>query len=505
MKNVSFERVSTALNTNVDKKHRNGSISPSNGNKVQKKDSGLNQDAIILINKENGFSYKAFPISIDLRSIVFECFNRGLKPKPTESIENFKLIFNDILVYEGEAIICNVIDCGSKFICEGVLQRAAWIDESVDALTNFSRNSIENGTFLEKIRKPYCIENEYRLAVCKIEDFLRSLKNLCDLVSCRISSGPKNNYPRSENEAALEMRDFSTLSLKTIFEEFELAARKIPLDLKEVHALYAQRVLHPWLLCSPLINRTYVKPLGYAGDYEMMNMLVRNGLEGANLYAKLVNSFLLDQPPAHAVRNRVNFLNKSIINESYRVAASGKHANIYCIACGPAWEVSNFIQENPLARNVRFTLLDFNQETLDHTSTKIRNIYKDKKIKCEPVFVKNSVQNIIKAGALGKLANNKYDLIYCSGLYDYLTDSVCKALNTCLFEMLNPGGLLVVGNFAKTTPITNFMEHLLEWNLIYRDKDEVLALKPETASTSECVVKSEPSGTNFFLEVRKHG
>ena len=99
--------------------------------------------------------------------------------------------------------------------------------------------------------------------------------------------------------------------------------------------------------------------------------------------------------------------------------------------------------------------------------------------------------------------HQKYDLIYCSGLYDYLNDATCKALNSCLFDLLNPGGLLVIGNFASHTQGQNLMEQLMEWFLIYRTSDDVLALRPEQADAGICFIRAEDAGANIFLEVRK--
>ena len=96
-----------------------------------------------------------------------------------------------------------------------------------------------------------------------------------------------------------------------------------------------------------------------------------------------------------------------------------------------------------------------------------------------------------------------HDLIYCSGLYDYLNDRIIKALNNYLYNQLRPGGLLVVGNFAPNLPVRNFIEHFLEWFLIYRDANQLASLAPDQAPPENCRVRGEPTGCNIFLEVRK--
>jgi len=235
----------------------------------------------------------------------------------------------------------------------------------------------------------------------------------------------------------------------------------------------------------------------------MMSMIVRNGLEGGSLYARLLNAYLLNHAPCRAVRNRVGFLKQRIIEETGRVARHGGTASIFCVGCGPAWEAVNFLDEHPLARRARFQLLDFNEETLQATGDRIDAVKKKRALKTPVKLVKNSVQNLLRARAQPDVEKHGFDLIYCSGLYDYLSDRVCQALNDHLYGQLRPGGLLVIGNFAPSTPSRNFMEHLSEWFLIYRDHNEVAALAPEAAAKEDCLVRAEAAGANLFLEVRK--
>jgi extracellular factor (EF) 3-hydroxypalmitic acid methyl ester biosynthesis protein len=243
--------------------------------------------------------------------------------------------------------------------------------------------------------------------------------------------------------------------------------------------------------------------LGYAGDYEMMNMIVRNGLEGNSLYAKLTNAYLLDQIGPQAVRNRVDYLFAILIQETGRVARHRRTAKIYSIACGPAREAQKFVAEHPLADHARFDLLDFNGETLAYAGARMEEARKRHNRKTAIKLVRKSVHHMLKELGKPVSAEQEYDLIYCSGLYDYLNDRVIKALNTYLYDQLAPGGLLTVGNFAPNTPVRNFIEHFLEWFLIYRDGRQLAALAPQQASPADCRVIAEPTGTNIFLEVRK--
>ena len=351
-------------------------------------------------------------------------------------------------------------------------------------------------------QKFHLVSQDYKVAVADQQTFLTDLRGWLDQVELEIRAAPPADQPRLENEIQQSLRAPVIATLNSLFEKFEVVSDQIPPDLETAHHAFARRQLHSFWLTAPFMHRTFTKPMGYAGDYEMMNMIVRNGMEGDSLFARLINAYLLDQPPCRAVRNRVGFLETKISAEVSRVVRSGQKAKIFAIACGPAWEASNFIAHHPLADHAEFHLLDFSEPTLHHTEKKIAGIKQQNHRRTPVKFIKNSVQNLLRARGKAR-SQPEYDLIYCSGLYDYLSDSVCKALNSHLFDLLKPGGFLVVGNFATNTPGQNLMEHLMDWFLIYRNGRQVAALSPEQAAADDCVVRAEPTGANIFLEVRK--
>jgi len=289
------------------------------------------------------------------------------------------------------------------------------------------------------------------------------------------------------------------------FEKFEELAEKIEPALRPIHAAFMKRQLHPYVLCSPFAYRTFSKPLGYAGDYEMVNMIARDPCEGSSLFAKLVNLWFIRQPPAEAHRQRLDYLVQKQIEETARVVAEGGNARIFNVACGPAIEVQRFLTEKDVSDRAEFTLLDFNEETLQHVTAALGAI-KTQYGRTTPLqFVKRSVHQILKESAktVERPANQRYDLVYCAGLLDYLSDQVCQRLTNILYDWLAPGGLLLTTNVAIHNPLRHGMEHLLDWNLVYRTAPQVRALAPRAAGPENVVVRAEPTGINIFLEVRK--
>lgn len=95
-----------------------------------------------------------------------------------------------------------------------------------------------------------------------------------------------------------------------------------------MHRSYIKRQLHPLVLCSPFIYRTFQKPLGYAGDYEMVSMMLQDPYEGSSMFAKILNRLFLDTAPVVAHRNRIVYLSKRLHEETLRMK-EGKVARIF--------------------------------------------------------------------------------------------------------------------------------------------------------------------------------
>ena len=435
---------------------------------------------------------------------VFEIYNPDLALRTSEVLGDFRIVLNGRVVYSGRAVVGSLVNTGLLLVCEVALEEQSWADvELTPGPTGREKLRGEFNEFIQEWQKLYLVSRDYKVVIADIESFLAGLRLWLDQAELNIRASPAAKRAEMELEVVQGLRDSVTQPVSSLFERFEEVSDKIQEDLRPAHRTFGQRRLHPLLLCAPFIYRCYSKPLGYAGDYEMMNMIIRNGYEGSSLYAKLVNAYLLDQGPAHAVRNRVDYLTNRIIEETARISREGRTAKIYNVACGPAREVERFVAEHPLADGAHFRLLDFSEETLRCASDRVNEAKWKHHRNTGIEIVKNSVQALIKSQSKGAPMEQRYDLIYSSGLYDYLNDPICKRLNALFYDQLRPGGLLVVGNFGPSTSIRNVMEHLLEWFLIYRGPHQMMSLIPYQAAPEHCFVRAESTGSNMFLEVRK--
>jgi extracellular factor (EF) 3-hydroxypalmitic acid methyl ester biosynthesis protein len=461
------------------------------------------KDSLVVGRSSQGFELRAVLLRLAPHLVVFEVPGCDLVLQTSEVLTEFQIIVRERTLYSGRAVIKAVVDTGLVLVCEAVLEDS-WLDvASYAAGRGPAWLQVEFNTFVKQWQKYYRVLPEYKVVVADLQTFLSDLRLWLEQMTMGIGTPTPAQRLEVENEIALGLRSHVTSALSNIFERFEAVSGKVDEDLVSTHRAFAQRQLHPLLLCGPFIRRCFVKPLGYAGDYEMMNMIVRNGMEGTSLYARLVNAYMLDQAPARAVRNRVGYLTERIFEETARVSRLGRIANIYNVACGPALEVENFIAEQALSDRAQVRLLDFNEETLNFAAGRINEAKRRYGRMTEVELVKNSVHSLLKAQGKTGPGERRYDLIYSSGLYDYLGDRVCRALNSYLYEQLSPGGLLVIGNFNTSNPIQWQMAHALEWFLIYRDTRQMTSLVPNQVPSGNFTIRAESTGTNIFLEMRK--
>jgi extracellular factor (EF) 3-hydroxypalmitic acid methyl ester biosynthesis protein len=286
------------------------------------------------------------------------------------------------------------------------------------------------------------------------------------------------------------------------FAQFEMEASQIPEDEITSHKSFIQRDLHPLLLRSPFIYRSFQKPLGYAGDYEMVNMILGEPRQGTSTYSKIINKLFLEGGPPKAHRNRIDELVKALTKAVEQADREGRQLRVLNVGCGPAVEIQRFIRTHPLADRCEFRLVDFNEETLNYTKSKIDEAIKDSGRKPKVEFVHQSVNSLLKQAAQrkGTIPTETFDFVYCAGLFDYLSDRVCSRMLELFYRWAKPNGTVLVTNVHPSNTGLYIMEYLMEWHLIYRNERELLNLAPKLGRHE---VYGEETGQNIILEINK--
>jgi extracellular factor (EF) 3-hydroxypalmitic acid methyl ester biosynthesis protein len=287
--------------------------------------------------------------------------------------------------------------------------------------------------------------------------------------------------------------------LNSKIDELKSLTKKYTKLENEKYGFYLRKSVWNYILESEFIKRTNLKPRGYAGDSAMMEMLYRNEYIGKSSFGKIFHKHPCDTKAAEAVRNRRRLINKYM---SQRLSTSGKDDfKILSIACGPAWEMQDFLRESPYKHQAKIFLLDQDDEALGEAKSGIESIPTEKPFQIE--FIKESVRTILKTGS-PEIKFGQYDFIYSMGLYDYLTDSVAKVLTEKLYSMLCPGGILILGNYHVENETRKYMEYIMDWVLYYRDEESMFELLEDLPQGFTSEVGFDDSGTQMFLRVEKN-
>jgi extracellular factor (EF) 3-hydroxypalmitic acid methyl ester biosynthesis protein len=468
-------------------------------------------DSLVVCQNNSGQGIRAMLLHFTRFRAAFEIYAPSSILQMSEVLNDFKIILNDRVVYSGRAVVSHLVNAGEVLVCEVTLDDY-WITMQPLSQNGGNKSHKGFGEFLQQWQKIYKVVPEFKVVVADMRSLLSDMRLWLGQTELSICSSANGNREQLEIEAAHELSVPILAAIDSLGDRFEEIASRLESDLRPVHIHFTRCNLHSLLLSSPFSYRTFHKPLGYAGDYVMVNMILRNPYEGPSLFAKVVNAWFLNQLPAQAHRNRIQFLKEKLAEEVLRVMRLKKRsARIFNLGCGPASEVQEFLSEGGLCDNAYFTLLDFNEETIQYTSRTLHDISKRFARKTPIQMQKKTVQQLLKEAivlkknvrAEGGRTDEKYDFIYCAGLFDYLTDNVCKQLLGIFYQWLAPDGLLLVTNVDGTRPFRNKLELILDWNLIYRTAQQLSHLKPDDAPEEICSVQSDLTSVNVFLEVRK--
>jgi extracellular factor (EF) 3-hydroxypalmitic acid methyl ester biosynthesis protein len=389
-------------------------------------------------------------------------------------------------------------------VCTATLEEKSWTALPIAGPMDVASTLQEKfGEFLDGWQKSYKVAPDYKNSVADLQHFLTDFRLWIEQVE---SGFPEKLSAAAEREIAEGIARSSFPAVDALFEKYEQAASRVERGLEAAHQVYARRQLQPLLLCAPFAHRAVTKPMGYAGDYGIVNMILDDPHQGDSLYAKILHRWFVAQPPAAAHRNRVNYLTARLHEETLRaMRLPGKKMRVYNVGSGPAKEVQDFMAQHAIADHADFTLVDFNEETVVFAQSTLTAARSKSNRQTQLNFVKKSVAQVLRSE--GKVHNRtveqQFELVYCAGLFDYLTDAVCQEFMNVLYDMVAPGGLLVVTNVDAGNPIKHWLGYVLEWHLIYRTSAEMLALRPAAADAEDARVVSDPTGVNVYLEVRK--
>jgi len=461
-------------------------------------------DGIVKCKTSQGATLEVPVLRLTRHSVLFEVNDAHCVLQSSEVLSDFQILMNNHPVYKGRAVIASLIKTGTGMLCEVAIDGSG-LELPVADFSDGAKLRAAFSEFLGGWGKSYRIQPDFKILIADMNSYLFDLRQWLEHLELSLASASPEERARAERQILTALHEPIVRSLNALFEKFEIVANPVHAEDKPAHRAWVRREIHPLVLCSPFADRTYHKPLGYAGDYEMVNMILRDPYEGPSLFAKALNGWFLAQPPAEAHRNRITYLTSKLVSETLRVSAAGRKLRVFNLGCGPALEIQRFLSQYDLSDHVELTLMDFNDETLAYT-TRLLTQLKSKHHRHTVInMVKKSVAQILMGRGKSPITSGdmKFDFVYCAGLFDYLPDNYCLQLMNIFYEMLAPGGLLVSTNVDAVNPIQQMLDYVLDWNLIYRGGRQLAEVAPDKADPDRVSVSADVTSVNIYLEVRK--
>lgn len=317
----------------------------------------------------------------------------------------------------------------------------------------------------------------------------------------------KSQVVRFEEEVKSNREDlprsrFDTLqtSLREFLFQLENTCRDSPLDWSSMKTFVGsvQRELLPYLLLSENARRWYEKPRGFSGDYLTMRNLYNHNTGGTGAVGLAIDEALLNLPPVKSVRNRRNFLRDELLKTIDESQSPPPHCPITSLACGAALEVFDVFETLESDPPVQFALLDMDREAIDHVENSIDELGVQTRAQ---TFQKNL---IFLVKGRHELDIGPQELIYSAGLIDYFDDEFVGELLDWIYDKLATGGRLILGNFHPRNPTRAFMDHILDWKLVYRTMDDMHRLSKDSKFNKTCSKTwFEENEINLFAELTK--
>jgi extracellular factor (EF) 3-hydroxypalmitic acid methyl ester biosynthesis protein len=274
-------------------------------------------------------------------------------------------------------------------------------------------------------------------------------------------------------------------------------------DERVVCQAYHRALVQPFFLQSQFVRRALDKPLGYAGDYVVNEMLFENKHSGASPLAKLLSYYALNNGPARAHRDRMPWAHDFLWKRAHSVTQ--RPMRVLSFACGPEHVLREFAAQGAACE---ITLCDADSRALEYCRREFKKVMRKTGTNLPLHYVELSAYSLLKepdkVELLQPLEGQGYDMILVLGLLDYLSAQAVDKLVDILTTTLQPGGEILLTNVHQCNPWRSFMEYVGEWHVIERGEDEFSKLvmgNPPRFRNIELL--KDASGTNLYLAGRK--
>jgi hypothetical protein len=254
-----------------------------------------------------------------------------------------------------------------------------------------------------------------------------------------------------------------------------------------------QHPLRQLLHEDPFTRRAFLKPRGYSGDAELLD-LIYGREEGwpppadSSELGRKIFEFTSRSQACDAVRARRGFI-ADLVD---RMAQETPRPHILSVAAGHLREA--LLCAAVKRRKVgRYVALDADADSVEE----VRH--------CYGCYGVEAVHGTVRQLLTRKLSLGQFDLVYSTGLFDYVQQATAQRLTAVLFQLLRPRGKLLLANFLPSILDVGYMEAYMDWRLLYRTRKEMVEMSLEVPQEAihDIRIFCEEGQNIIFLQITK--
>ena len=261
---------------------------------------------------------------------------------------------------------------------------------------------------------------------------------------------------------------------------------------KNAIGTYVFRETFPIFMLSSFIDLAFRKSRAYHNDSYITEVLSQNAPEGDGHLGIYIDRWIRSIPTCLALKNRGNAITATV----KELATSWKSKNpmpVTSIASGSANEILDlYLSANP--PNAHVTCVDTNHQRLAYAANLAYKLGFDEHI----TFIQDNI--FLLAQGYSNINIPEQQLIYSLTIGNYLQDQEFVAILDWTYEHLLPKGTVIFGNFNTYSPDRFFLEHILEWNFIYRSTEQLEKLFADSKFASSPIeIEADEFGVELFV------
>ncbi len=208
---------------------------------------------------------------------------------------------------------------------------------------------------------------------------------------------------------------------------------------------------------STIIHHGRRKPYGYSGDFQIIDWTYTQFIGSRSARGKAWDEFYHRQVAPRAVRDRKDQFGLELTRVAAR--SSSRPIRVLNIGSGPARELLDGSKAAGLTpADLQVVCVDIDKNAISYARDLLGPSWEG--------FCSFEQKNAIRFRPKGQ-----FDLVWSSGLFDYLEARVAAILLRTMYDATATGGQITIGNFADTHSTRPWIEWCGAWFLIHRTQD----------------------------------